>query len=128
MGKFRLSLSTRWRHRPERIRPQLLMVPNRAKVERILHGCSRTGRLPIVAIELERQAALTNGDCIVLLVFVVNPRPGATLPLTCRHVMRGTEPDAEAIERGAAQLGAEIARHLRLSVESDAARMLRESA
>lgn len=123
----RFGMPTRWRHRPERIRPQLLLVPNRAKVEQILHRCSRTGRLPIVAIELEREHSLANGPCIVLVVFVTNDNPNAVLPITCRHVMRGDEPDAQAIEAGARMLGPAIARRLRLEVGNDAADMLREA-
>lgn len=127
MTRHRIGMDRRWQQRPTRVRPQLLMVPNREKVERILHRCSRTGRLPIVAIELEREHSLANGDCIVLVVFVRNDSPGAALPITCRHVMRGQEPDAHAIEGGAAQLGAAIARRLRLEVGNDAADMLKEA-
>jgi hypothetical protein len=105
----------------------MLMVPNREKVERVLHRCSRTGRLPIVAIELEREHSLARGDCIVLVVFVKNDNPDAALPITCRHVMVGAEPDPQAIEAGAGLLGHAIARRLRLEVGNDAADMLREA-
>lgn len=122
----RLSLPTRWRQKPTRIRPQLLAVPNRSKVEAILNSQSASGRLPIVAMELEREESLANGSCIVLVVFVRNPDP-QRLPITCRHVMRGAEPDPRAVEAGAEQLGRAIAKRLGLSVENDAAAMLRGS-
>jgi hypothetical protein len=77
-----------------------------------------------VAIELERERGLANGECIVLVVFVKNDNPNAVLPITCRHVMRGDEPDPRAIEAGARVLGAAIARRLRLDVGNDAADML----
>jgi hypothetical protein len=75
-------------------------------------------------MELERQESLESGPCIVLLVFVRNPDP-KRLPITCRHVMRGDEPNAGAIEAGANLLGMAIAQRLGLSVEDDAADMLR---
>lgn len=123
-ARYKLSLSTRWRHRPERIRPQLLAVPNRTAVERALNRCSATGSLPIVAIELERKETLANGACIVLVVFVRNPDPQRPA-ITCSHVMRGDEPNSAAIESGARVLGLAIAKRLGVSIENDAADMLR---
>ena len=74
---------------------------------------------PIVGLELEREESLANGSCIVLLVFVRNPDP-KRLPITCRHVMRGDEPNAVGVEAGAVMLGRAIAKRLGLSVEKDA--------
>lgn len=125
MRRHHLSLATRWRQRPTRVRPQFLPVPNRDRVEWLLHSQSRV-RLPIVGLELEREETLANGSCIVLLVFVRNPDP-RRLPITCRHVMRGDEPDPRAIEAGAVTLGRAIAQRWGLSVEDDAANMLREA-
>lgn len=93
--------------RPPRRAPQLLVCPDRDRVERALRQAA--GRpLDIVAIELERNDrwSAAAGFVFELVVTVRFPAPDQKQSIVARHLMPGApEPDMRQIMNGAEALG-----------------------
>lgn len=96
--------------RPPRRAPQLLVCPDRERVERALRYAAERP-LNVVAIELERndREAAPEGYVLELVIVVMFPPPDHAKRLTVRHVMPGApEPDMRQIMSGAEALGQAI--------------------
>jgi len=98
--------------KPLRKPPQLLVLPERDKVECALRtACS--GPLAVVALELERNESFHHGAVLELVIVVRFPPPDEAKRLTLRHVMPGGEPNLRELMSGAEAAGQSIAMRFR---------------
>jgi len=98
--------------RPARKPPQLLVLPDRPRVEAALRGACR-GPLDIVALELERNESFVHGQVLEMVAVVRHPAPHESIRLTLRHVMPGGQPNMREIVGGAEVLGQTISMRFR---------------
>lgn len=98
--------------KPVRKPPQLLVLPEREKVDRALKAAC-AGPLAVVALELERNESLQHGAVLELVVVVRFPPPDDAKRLTLRHVMPGGEPSLRELISGAEAAGQSIAMRFR---------------
>jgi hypothetical protein len=98
--------------RPARKAPQLLVVPERDRVERALRA-NFAGPVRLVALELERNETQQFGEVLEMVVVVMKPAPDHTVRLTVRHVMPGGEPNVRHLIGGAEVLGQRISQEFR---------------
>lgn len=93
--------------RPPKRAPQLLVLPDRQRVESVLrHSCGAP--VTIVALELERNETQAHGDVLELVTVVMFPAPDHRKRLTLRHVMPGGAPDIRQLIGGAEAAGQAI--------------------
>lgn len=98
--------------RPPKRAPQLLVLPERQRVENALrYACAAP--VDIVTIELERSESQAYGEVLELVSVVMFPEPDQAKRLTLRHVMPGGEPDMRHILGGAEAHGQTIRMHFR---------------
>lgn len=98
--------------RPPRSAPQLLVLPERDRVERALRPALAKDA-DIIALELERNRTLADGEVLELVVVVRFPYPDNKKRLTVRHVMPGGRPDMRELISGAEALGQMVAMRFR---------------
>lgn len=84
--------------RVKRIRPQLLVIPDRETVEQAFQKASSEKSFNL---ELERNETLFHGEVLMLVAFVRNPLGGT---LTVSHVMPGAEEPSVAMLVDAARV------------------------
>ena len=92
---------------PPRSAPQLLVIPDRERVERLLRAACR-GDLNLIALELERNQTLQFGEVNVLVAFVRKPGERVGPGLAIRHMMPGGEVTARMLAGAAEALAATI--------------------
>lgn len=93
--------------RPPKRAPQLLVLPDRPRVEGALRqACGAP--VTVVALELERNETQQHGDVLELVTVVMFPAPDNRKRLTLRHVMPGGEPDIRQLVSGAEAAGQAI--------------------
>lgn len=93
--------------RPSRRAPQLLVLPDRIRVEKALrYACGAP--VNIAALELERNETQAYGEVLELVTVVMFPAPDDRKRLTLRHVMPGGEPNLRHIVSGAEAAGQSI--------------------
>lgn len=98
--------------RPVRKPPQLLVLPERDRIERALReACA--GPLVVVALELERNESFQHGDVLEMVIVVRFPPPDDAKRLTLRHVMPGGEPGMRELIGGAEAAGQSISMRFR---------------
>lgn len=93
--------------KPPRSAPQLLVIPERDRIERVLRGACR-GDLNLIALELERNQTLQYGEVNVLAAFVRKPGYTSGPGLTIRHVMPAGEVTVGMLAAAAEALAATI--------------------
>lgn len=99
--------------KPVRKPPQLLVLPERAKVERSLRYACGNPAVDIIALELERNESFVHGNVLELVVVVRFPVPDHAKRLTLRHVMPGGEPSVRELIGGAEAAGQSIGMRFR---------------
>lgn len=99
--------------RPVQKAAQLLILPDRPKVECALRYACGNLDVDIIAIELERNESFVHGDVLELVVVVRFPAPDHAKRLTLRHVMPGGEPSVRELIGGAEAAGQSIGMRFR---------------
>lgn len=109
--------------RPVRKLPQLLVLPNRDKVERALVA-NCVGPIDVLALELERNESVVHGEVLELVTVVRDPDSGKRV--TLRHVMPGGDPNVRELIGGAEAHGQTISMRFRRYGGKWAARVVSE--
>jgi hypothetical protein len=93
--------------KPPRSAPQLLVIPDRDRIERVLRGACR-GDLNLIALELERNQTLQFGEVNVLVAFVRKPGMVSGPGIAVRHMMPAGDVTAGMLGSAAEALAATI--------------------
>lgn len=110
--------------RPVRKPPQLLVLPERVRVEAALVSNCR-GPVEVLALELERNESVVHGQVLELVTVVRDPE--SRKRVTLRHVMPGGEPSLRELIGGAEAHGQTISMRFRRYGGAWAARVVSDS-